>query len=243
MANITLYTRNIMDSGTVTVTTASSGYPASRLYDRSIDIFYKGNSTCQKYFTVDQGTTKHAVNFLAIEKHNFNGAGLKWQGSTNNWTASTNVASTWTQSGNSQIIRTLSTALTKRYWRVSLSTMAGPRCGEIYMSRGITFDVLQSPNPVVNNIDNVQWNRTIGGLERATKMGEKRRAIEYSMLLPATGLTDFSSAMAHLSGYSKPFYIKDHAANYWLCRLVETPEENYDHPTHTHIKLNIIEVL
>ena len=75
MSNITLYTRNIFETGTVTVTgTPDTGYPESRLHDRCISLYWKDTIIGGKNFLVDQGAAGNvSVNFLVIDKHNFNG--------------------------------------------------------------------------------------------------------------------------------------------------------------------------
>ena len=128
--SITLYTRNILETGTVTVTgTPDTGYPESRLYDRCISLYWLDTVTEAKNFVVDQGASGNlAVDFLAIEKHNFNGEDMQWQWSTDNFAADINDAVTdWTQGDNNQIIKTLGSDLTKRYWRVTVTSMANPQ--------------------------------------------------------------------------------------------------------------------
>ena len=124
MAKIKLYTRNILDTGTLTVTgDADSGYPESRLYDRDNNLYWKEASADKVIFSVDQGASPVAVDSLIINVHNFDGSYMAWQYSDNGnyWI---DAVTRWTQSGNSQIVKTLSTALTKRYWRLILSDAA-----------------------------------------------------------------------------------------------------------------------
>jgi len=244
-STIKLYTRNILETGTVTVTgDPDTGFPESRLYDRAISLFWKDTVTEAKIFLVNQATAL-AVDFLAINKHNFNGADMQWQWSTDDFAADTNDAVTdWNQGDNLQIIKTLDTALTKDDWRVTLSSMANPKCGEIFMSYGREFDVAADPGTPVDELANVQWNRTVGGLERSTKFGSERRIREYTLLLDSTDLTAFRAAMDDLGSYSKPFYIKDRDGNYWMCRLQEVPREDPNKvDTLTRTTISVIEML
>lgn len=244
--NITIYTKNILESGTVTVTgTPDTGYPESRLYDRSIDLFWKDTVVEAKAFTVDQGATdiKH-IDFLAIEKHNFNGLDMQWQYSTDNFGADIHDAVVdWTQADNDQIIKVLPNLFHVRYWRVTTSSATNPMCSEVYMSQGREFPILAKPNPKNDEIANVQWNKTIGGIERSTKFGSKKRARFYSLLLTTAELADFRLAMAELDDYSKPFYIKDHEDNYFMCRLLEIPQEDFTLPTRIYVNLSVTEML
>lgn len=246
MSNITLYTRNILETGTVSVSgTADTGYPESRLYDRCISLYWKDTVTEAKDFVVDQGASGNlSINFLAIDKHNFNTADMQWQWSTDNFSADINDAVVdWTQGDNNQIIKTLTWDADKRYWRVTVSSIANPKCSEIFMSYGYEFSALADPSPIAREVDNVQWNRTVGGLERSTKFGDEKKVRIYTLFLSATELTNFRAAMDDLDGYSKPFYIKDHEDDYWLCRLQEIPQENFTHKDYTHVTLSVIEML
>jgi len=244
-SSIKLYTRNIFESGTVTVTgTPDTGFPESRLYDRAISLFWKDTVTEAKIFLVNQATAL-AVDFLAIQKHNFNGKDMQWQWSTDDFSADINDAVTdWNQGDNLQIIKTLDTALTKNDWRVTLASIENPLCGEIFMSYGREFDVAANPGTPVDELANVQWNRTVGGLERSAKFGSERRIREYTLLLDSTDLTAFRAAMDDLGSYSKPFYIKDRDGSYWMCRLQEVPREDPNKvDTLTITTINVIEML
>ena len=246
MSEITLYTRNILETGTVTVTgDPDDGFPESRLYDRAISLFWKDTITEAKNFVVDQGAAGNlAVDFLAVQRHNFSGADMQWQYSNDNFSGDINDAVTdWNQGDNNQIIKTIAAAATHRYWRVTLASMANPKCGEIFMSLGRTFEVKASPSPAYGEKDNVQWNRTVGGLERSTKFGEEKRVREYGLFLSASDLTEFKAAMTELNGYAKPFYIKDDEGAYFMCRLLSVPEPVGDHKTHKRIQLSVIEML
>ncbi len=246
MSDIALYTRNILETGTVTVTgDPDTGFPESRLYDRAISLFWKDTITEAKIFVADQGASGNlAVDFLAVHRHNFSGIAMQWQYSSDNFSGDINDAVTdWNQSDNSQIVKTLGSAAAHRYWRVTLASMANPKCGEIFMSYGRTFEAKASPSPVYGEKDNVQWNRTVGGLERSTKFGEERRVREYGLFLSASELTSFKAAMTELNGYAKPFWFKDDEGAYFLCRLLSVPEPIGDHKTHKRIQLSVIEML
>ena len=250
MAKITLYTRNILETGTVSVTgTPDTGFAESRLYDRCISLYWKDTVTEAKDFTVDQGATNNfAIDFLAIEKHNFSSKDMQWQWSTDNFSGDINDAVTsWNQNDNSQIIKLLDTALTKRYWRVTLSSLTNPKCSEIFMSYGYEFNVRFDTPPIIGpDIANIQWVETLGGIERSTKFGDKRKNRNYSIFLrSASELDNFRAAMSDLDNFSKPFYIKDHEGDYWLCRLKEIPQEDpiTDNNGVTTIGISIVEML
>ncbi len=236
---------NILELGTVTVTgDPDSGYPESRLFDRAISLFWKDTVTEAKNFVVDQGATGNlAVDFLAIEKHNFDGEDMQFQYSTDNFSADINDAVTdWNQSGNGQIIKTLS-ELTKRYWRVTLSSMANPQCSEIFVSKGYSFNALRENPPAGRDISNVRWNRTVGGIERSTKFGDKRKSRNYTFWLSASEWTDWETVISYLNDYAKPFYFMDHKGSYFMAKFAEEPIYNFDHNIYTRVTVRIIEQL
>ena len=243
-STITLYTPNILEDGTVTVTgTADTGYPEARLWDRSISLFWKDTATAAQVYHVDQGASGAiAIDFLAIPKHNWNGEDIQWQWSTND-AAWNDFATDWTQGDNVQIIKTKTALAAKRYWRVTVTSMSNPKASEIFMSKGYTFTVNANPEPTFLDVDNVQWNRSVGGIERSTKFGDKRRTRSYSLFLDSTDKTNFRVAMAYLDHYTKPFYIRDHEDNYFMCRLQSISPESYDQSSHVIYNIQVIEEL
>jgi len=90
------------------------------LHDRDISLYWKDASADKVQFFVDQGASPVAVDSLIINGHDFDGSYMAWQYSDNGfyWI---DAVTRWIQDGNSQIVKTLTTALTKRYWRVVLS--------------------------------------------------------------------------------------------------------------------------
>ena len=243
---VTFYPYNILESGTVTVTgDPDTGFPESRLYDRAISLFWKDTVTEAKNFVVDQGASGNlAVDFLAVHRHNFSGIALHWHYSSDNFSADEHAAvPDWTQGDNNQIIKTFAPALTQRYWRVAHASIATPMCGEIFMSKGYSFNAMRDLNPTGRDMDNVQWNKTIGGMERSTKFGDKRKTRVYSFWLSPSEYTDFLTVKSYLNDYARPFYFKDHKDNYFLAKFEGMPEENFNHNTHTLVTINIIEML
>lgn len=244
MAKIKLFTRNILETGTVEVTgEPDSGYPEARLYDRDGTLYWKDTVTEAKTFKVDQGASNNkSIDLLAIIGHNFDGEDLTWEYSEDdsNWY---DAVVGWSQSGNSQIIKTLAAALTKRYWRVTLSSMPSPRCAEMFMSYGYEFQV-DFNNPVsVQKKSYVLWQETASGIDRSVKQGDRRRMRSYPLFLDSTTRENLRDALDDLDELSKSFFIKDHEDNYFLCRLLEDPLENFMTEEHTPLLLDIIEQL
>ena len=228
MSSIKLYPYNILaEDAAITVTgSPDSGYLESRLYDRSVDFYWKYTNTGDITIHCDQGAGSILdVDFLAIERHNFNGRTIHWEWSDND-SAWTPAVTNWSQGNNNQIIKTLTTPLTHRYWRIRVIGAVNPQCTEVWMSLGYEFRINYRENPGGKDQPNVRWRETLGGMERSTKLGDARKVRSY--MLPHFQndytLASFRTAMSYLDEYSKPFYLKDHESNYWFTRLRDTDE-------------------
>jgi hypothetical protein len=243
---VNFYPFNLLALATVDVTgDPDTGFPESRLYDRAISLYWRDTATEAKSFHIDQGAAGNlAVDFLAVAKHNFDGTALAWQYSSDDFSVDINDAvPAWTQSGNAQIIKLPVAAITSRYWRLTLASMANPRCSEIYLSNGFAFNCLREQNPSGEDAANVQWNTTVGGVERSTKYGPTRRVRRYTFYLSETEFADFKAVADYLDDYSLPFYFKDHKGAYFLARFAEVPQFDFNHATHTMVSVQLIEML
>lgn len=243
---VTFYPFNILELGTVTVTgDADAGYPESRLYDRARSLYWKDTVTEAKTFTVDQGSDILEIDSLMILGHNFDGCDMELQYSTDNFVADINTAfgQSWTQDGNDDIYRGFYPAQTKRYWRVTLSSIANPQCGEIIITNGYQFNVLRDGKHEGVDRPAVQWNRTAGGLERSTKFGENRRTRKYSFWLTESEYTSFETVLSYLDNYSKPFMFSDHEGSAYMARFLEEPRIYFNHNERTRVDVSLIEQL
>jgi len=251
---ITIYPYNILEDGSFTVTgTPDTGFLEQRLADRCQGVFWKktggdSSSSCACEIKVDQGaTTIKDVDALIIPKHNFDQEMLEWQYSNDNFVSDINPAldsSSWTQSGNGQILKELSTPVNSRYWRVLISEMDLFRCSEVYMSAGYDFNVKVDPYPVLSDRPNVDKRDSVGGMTRTTKLGDKRRARQYHLQLDSNDMADWNEAIEFLDNYSKPFFIKDHAGDTWLASFISTPNMVYlGEDKITDFVINLIEEL
>ncbi|MDY7034563.1 MAG: hypothetical protein SV375_00145 [Thermodesulfobacteriota bacterium] len=256
---ITLYTRNILEDGTVDVTgTADTGYPESRLYDRSSSMYWKYTTGATKIdqfgFGEDdfgfggdrfgfeyeeqqdiiihcaQSSAIRPVDLLFIAGHNFDGRTILWQYSVDGG-VTWSAAATWAQSGNGDIVKSLASAITARDWRVVVGMHVNPIAGECIMSQGRSFQALGNPTPSEQPTGNVIWSRSIGGLERSIKLGSKKMG--WNMELRFNGdadLQDFRAAMDDLSDYSLPLLLKDINDEYYIMRLLSEPVINHSPP-------------
>lgn len=244
---IVFYPTNIAETSTSTVTmsgTADTGYPVTRLYDRSKNLMWRHTAPLEYIFKVDQGASDiKQVSIMWVASHNFDGVNIYWQYSDNNsdWT---NASGSWLQSGNDDIIKTAD-ASTHQYWRVNINDpVANATCGEIFMGLGYSFDIMEAPNPTHGYDDgNIEWSRSIGGQERGIKFGDRRERINYTLKLNATELTSFQAMIDELDDFSKPFIIKDKDGNYSLVRFDPIPSKNSVLTNLTEIDISTIEML
>lgn len=245
MSAVTLYTRNLLETGAVAVTGEDSGFPATRLHDRSIALFWRYTTAGAVEFKVDQGAEgTEAVDFLVVARHNFSGKNMAWQYSADDFAADIHDAVPgWSQADNLAIVHTLPAPVTARYWRVTVETMTDPRCSEIFMGYGLALEIKSRPNPSGRRVSNVQWTQTVGGQERSTKLGDLRRQRSFPLFLGSAELAALRGALDALDEYSRPLYLTDDEGATWLCRLMDDPLENFDHKSHTHVTLNVIEML
>jgi len=117
------------------------------------------------------------------------------------------------------------------------------QCTEIFMTYGHAFQVRFDDPPSGTKRTNVAWKESVGGIERCTKYGDRKRKRKYNLFLDATNLAIFRTAMDDLDEGARPFYIEDHEGDVWMCRLVNDPSEKYLTPGTTPITIEVIEKL
>ena len=241
--SITIYPASILESGIVSVTgDPDAGFPEARLFDRSIDFLWKRTASAAVTVGVNQAADPLPVGFMAVAAHNFAGRNLAWQYSDNGVDWSDAVPG-WNQANNDLIVKTLPAPLIHDHWQLTVASTVNPQCAEIFMGPGYEF-IVQAPSPPGGrDLDNVQWNRTVGGSERSTKFGDRRRRREYSLFLSQAEFSDFETATDFLDEYSRPFFFKDHIGQTFLARFEGTPDIAWDHKTHVHIALTVLEQL
>lgn len=244
MSWINLYPYNILAEGSFSVSTELANYPKERLFDWSKNFYWMGAVANPLYFEVDQGASDIlGIDFLAIENHNFDARTISWKYSDNgaDWT---NVIDPWLQSGNGQIIKTLDDVETHRYWQVTVSSVSSPQCAEVFMSKAYKFHILYD-GARGTEIANVNWKQSYGALESSIKKGDSRKKRVYPLLNAQEEYTiaSFREAVGYLDEYSRPFYIKDHEGDYWLCRLVEPDDEDYLNDQMALRSIEIIEMI
>jgi hypothetical protein len=227
MAKIRILPFNVLqfDTSAITVTgTPDSGYPESRLYDLSIDFYWKYTNSGEISVRCDQGAGIDwpVVNTLIIDKHNFTGRTISWEYSSNgsDWN---DMVSSWVQGDNLQIVKESAIATAYRYHKLTVAGAVNPQCTEVYMGGYYEFAVRFDDPPRETDVDNVIWQATLGGIERSTKLGGVRKGRRYSLFLYPEKLIEWRALETYLDEFSKPFYVKDHEDNYWFARFKGLP--------------------
>jgi hypothetical protein len=197
---------NILEEGTVTAS-ADAGYPASRLYDRSLGFYWMYSSL---NISVNQSTIL-PVDTLIVEGHNFSGGTLQWQYSDdgNNWV---DAVTDWTQSGNGQIVKTIAAPASHQYWRLYSTGVSSPRAVEVFMGRMLSLPIIWSSNPTLTHEADVQRERTYGGVDHFIRVGPKRRVRTYTVFMDRSlfPIDSYTADIEYLDDFSKPLFFIDH---------------------------------
>jgi hypothetical protein len=111
------------------------------------------------------------------------------------------------------------------------------------MSRGYSFQARFDEQPDAQDIDNVEWRETLGGLERSIKLGAVRDTRGYSFYHEPSNLSDFREAVGYLNDYAYPFFYRDHENNYKYARFDETPVDVFMTEETTTKRIRLKELL
>ena len=225
MSKIITYVKNILETGTVTVSPVeNASYPAYRLYDRHIGRSFKfGSIVNPSTIVVDQGATGNIeIDTIIIPNgHNLDGLVLTLSHSPDNnaWTQ----ADQWTQSGSGAIQRTF-TAITKRYWKLSIaSPSAAPALYELFLTKSYTWG--RNPEEIDRGVYsefNILRLQDSGGRPRFIEMGSSRKYREYSLYkINDTHRTAIEDLNDNWAG-KKPFWLKDPDSVLIYGELIET---------------------
>lgn len=205
--------RNILETGTVTVTTENASFPKYRLYDRNLGKLFKSTAFASPFaIVINQGAViSYEVDRLIIPAgHNLNGLACSLRYSTDNFGSDDHEAVGWTQ-GDALIIDKTFTAQTKQYWKLNITAPATiVEIPEIFLTKDYIFQI----NPILGSeegfLDNVYSQESRSGLDYDVKFGTTRRLRTYDLIyVEETQKSDLESWKSHCEGI-KPFWIYDH---------------------------------
>lgn len=234
---------NLLEDGTVTVTSSESLYQSYRLYDRIFGRMWKATSTATQTIQVDQGASgSQAIDALIIPAgHNLNGCNLQWQYSDNGSSWSDAVTD-WAQSGSGIIVKQASASSTHRYWKLEIAgASAAPYCAEVFMTLLYTFDP-----PVLGltrKTDRIVTRQvSYTGFPHPVKQGVSKRSHNGTMIISdSTMLSNFEAFLDQRDGY-KPFYIEDHNSDQYFAEFPSEPERTYMLPNASSYQVEYREV-
>ena len=228
MATIQTAHINLLELGTTTLSTgaAAAGYPLYRLYDRDLGRLFIGSAATTTVVKVDQGAggTQAVDRLLIPSGHNLAGVTLdiEWSTDDASWTAAT---AQWT--GAAGDIDKSWSALTKRYWRFTMtSPAAAPQVGELWLTETTTWARNPSrPGGPQESIHNVTVAVTAEGRVRFEVNGPSLRQRNYTLRNISSAQRVQYEALWTAFGGSKPFWlVSDHEGNAIYGRFVAQPQ-------------------
>ena len=136
---------NILDTGTVTVSSEATGYYKENAYDWRGDDILLFNSDTTHTITIDYGAAV-SVDVFCLAYHNLGtlGATVTIRYSTDNFAADDNVLETLSPADDLVIFQPM-TSIYKRYWRVQIALGAA---GQPYVGQVLLGQMLNLPTPV-----------------------------------------------------------------------------------------------
>lgn len=227
MATIQTATVNLLETGTTTLTagTAAAGYPLYRVHDRDLGRLFIGSAAATTTIHCDQGAggTQALTMLFIASGHNLAGVTLDLQWSTDN-VAWNDAVAQWPGAAG-DIVKTFS-ALTKRYWRLVMTTpAAAPQIGEVIL----TDPTVWTRNPArpggpQESIHNVTVAVTAEGRVRFEVNGPSLRQRNYLLRnISSTQRTQYEALWTAFAG-SKPFLLYDHEGAWIFGRFTAQPQ-------------------
>lgn len=227
MATVLTAHVNLFADGTTTLKagSAAAGYPLYRVHDRDPGRMFVGSAAATTIIHVDQGAggTQAIDRLLVASGHNLAGVTLdvEWSTDDASWTAATTQ---WT--GAAGVIDKSWSALTKRYWRFTItSPAAAPQIGELTLTSTTTWTRNpQRPGGPQEKIHNVTVALSAEGRPRFEVNGSSLRQRGY--LLTSIGSTQRAQFEALWDAWAgaKPFWCYDHEGAWIFVRFLAQPQ-------------------
>ena len=218
--SLILFAANLLETATVTVTSAAAGKPVTRLYDRDRGPQWEATSNAQQDIDLDNATAKDAthvafVNYSITTQVDFyHGAAFP----------PATLLDTWTLSGDPDL-RALTSAVLSRYMRIRIRNGGvTPKLGELFIGvpRTITLNPYYRQSGK-GTVGNVQRDRSRAGHLWAVQRGVKRIRLPYGWLtLSDANLTTLEAAYDELNQGAKNLVVQDpNATSRWMSWLDE----------------------
>lgn len=226
--------RNILDEETsvVTVTSQATGYDSYRLYDRVFGRQWVASSTATQTIHIHQPGLLPVKDLIIPSGHLLSGCTLAWQYSDDNSNWSSAITS-WVQSGDSEIKKSLSLSLVHAYWRLVISgASSAPQAGEVWMGVLRTFTASMAASSIYRLEDLTITQQSLYSKTPVfVNLGTSKYYLSGKTVpIGSSERSYFEDWFSVWSG-CKPFYFEDHRGNGYFAMFISKPEfeENLDY--------------
>lgn len=220
--------KNILDELTTTVTGTSqaTGYDLYRLYDRFMGRQWKATSTSTQTILVNQSSNPLPVKDLILPSgHLLSGCTLAWQYSSDNvsWY---DAITPWVQSGSGEIKKSMTSSLTRNYWRLVISgASVAPQVGEVWMGviRTFTAGMADGASYKLEDITITQQS-LYAKTPTFVNLGEPKYYLNGKTVPIELGERSYFEEWFSTCGGYKPFYFEDHDGHAYFAYFISRPE-------------------
>lgn len=219
---------NLMELGTVSVSSSAAGYPEYRLYDRYFRRMWKAAAAGDQSVVLHMGVQLTQFDSLVIPAgHNlaFNGS-IFWEYSTDGIVYH-DLVSNWSQVNNNLILKQIDIPIAYAYLRVRfVNTVVPAEVPEIFITQ-----IRQFPKPVQGAVWGKQYNagrnepksRTVQFVNK----GEPQRYRDYPMgNINPSDLPWFRQWDEGFGG-CRPFIVIDHLGERYFAELISTGDGRF----------------
>lgn len=208
-SNLVLLAGNRLEAGTVTTTSAATGKPATRLYDRDRGPQWEATTTGAQNIDADLGTSQTAT-ALALVNHSLTGVTLSLLAADT--TPPGTVLGSPVVDADPFFYLIPGAATPRRYWRVSIPAVAAvTQIGELMIGTARVISLAPAlASSGVASIANVTRDRSPAGVAWAAKLGEARDRLPYAWEgLGGADLAILQTAWAECDEGAKNLIVRD----------------------------------
>ena len=210
---------NILESGTVTVSSEDSNFPKYRLYDKDISQLFKFTSTDTSWIKADAGSAVNIDTLIIPEGHNLAGLSCALKYSDDDTTYNTIDSFT---AGSGLISREFSSAQ-HRYWKFEITNPGKVvYMAELFLGKSVILTRKPSrTSEYLPHVKNILRLEHLSGRVTFLRKGKPRRRYNYTFRFAKPELYDqFINLEEKL--YAVPgFWLLDHLGNWVWVELLE----------------------
>jgi hypothetical protein len=244
---IKLCYRNILGTGTVTVTSENASFPKYRLYDLAIGKLFKGTAFASPFaIIINQGAViSYEVDRLIIPAgHNLNGLVCSLRYSTDNFGSDDHEAIGWTQV-NALIIDKEFTAATKQYWKLNITAPATiVEMPEMFLTKSYELERNANYGCIESYRDNVDRQEAGSGIVYKAEMGDIKKYRKYFLTrISSSQKSNLEAAGLHLGITLKPLYVEDLQGTVFFAELLKPMEMTMERENRYGTEIEALEML